>query len=153
MLSPIFYPSLSFPFIIELYCFSYAVCFPEKGKEKEPPPQGTGRGEKGKQRKKECVKKSSRYGRKKKTQRVSHIIDTFFPPQPAMVVCKNGSSVGICTHCAHVFCTFGADLRAQSVLIDKNSASELARKFIRSPLLVGSYHIAASQQHLSSVGG
>ncbi len=35
------------------------------------------------------------------------------------------------------FCTFGADLYAQSVLIDKISASELSQKFIESALLVG----------------
>ncbi len=33
--------------------------------------------------------------------------------------------------------TFGADLYAQSVLIDRNFASELSRKFIESALLVG----------------
>ena len=50
---------------------------------------------------------------------------------------QNGSSVGICTHRVHVFCTFGSDLHAQSVLIDEISASELSRKFIKSELLVG----------------
>ena len=35
------------------------------------------------------------------------------------------------------FCTFGADLHAQSVIIKKISASELRRKFIKSALLVG----------------
>ncbi len=36
------------------------------------------------------------------------------------------------------FCTFGTDLYAQSVLIDKISASEFSRKFItKSALLVG----------------
>ena len=35
------------------------------------------------------------------------------------------------------FCTFGAGLYAQSVLINKISASELCRKFIKSALLVG----------------
>ncbi len=35
------------------------------------------------------------------------------------------------------FGTFGADVYAQSVLIDKISASELTRKFIKSALLVG----------------
>ncbi len=34
-------------------------------------------------------------------------------------------------------CTFGADLYAQSVIINKISASELSRKFIKSALLVG----------------
>ncbi len=36
------------------------------------------------------------------------------------------------------FGTFGADLHAQSVIINKNFASELRRKFIESALLVGS---------------
>ncbi len=35
------------------------------------------------------------------------------------------------------FCMFGADLYAQSVLINKVSASELSRKLIKSALLVG----------------
>ena len=59
------------------------------------------------------------------------------PSQPPTVVCKNGSSVGICTCCTHVFCKFRADLHAQWVIIDKTSASELGRKFIKSELLVG----------------
>ena len=51
---------------------------------------------------------------------------------------QNGSSVGICgTHCMHVFCTFGTDLHAQSMFINKISASELSRNFIKSALLVG----------------
>ena len=42
------------------------------------------------------------------------------------------------TYALHTrFRTFGDDLRAQSVLIDKISASELSRKFIKSALLVG----------------
>ncbi len=45
-------------------------------------------------------------------------------------------SWNICTLHTH-FCTFGADLYAQSVLINKASASELRRKFIKSALLVG----------------
>ena len=41
-------------------------------------------------------------------------------------------------HVAHTFfCTLGADLYAQSVLINKISASELSRKLIKSALLVG----------------
>ncbi len=35
------------------------------------------------------------------------------------------------------FCTFGADLYAQSLLISKISAPELSQKFIKSALLVG----------------
>ncbi len=42
------------------------------------------------------------------------------------------------TYALHTyFCTFGADLCAQSVLINKISASELRRKLIKSALLVG----------------
>ena len=51
---------------------------------------------------------------------------------------QNGSSVGIriqYTHCIHVFAR--ADLYAQSELINKISASELSRKFVKSALLVG----------------
>ncbi len=51
---------------------------------------------------------------------------------------QNGSSVGVCTHCVHVFRTFGADLHAQLALINKISASELRKKVIKGPLLVGS---------------
>ena len=41
-------------------------------------------------------------------------------------------------HIAYTFfCTFAADLYAQSVLSNKNLASELSRKFIKSALLVG----------------
>ncbi len=38
------------------------------------------------------------------------------------------------------FCTFGADLYAQSELISKISASELSQKFIKSELSVGKSH-------------
>ncbi len=40
--------------------------------------------------------------------------------QPATVACKMEGQFGIRTRCAHVFCTFGADLYAQSVLVNKN---------------------------------
>ena len=50
---------------------------------------------------------------------------------------QNESSVEIYTCCIHVYRTFGADYYAQSVLINKISASELSRKFIKSALLVG----------------
>ena len=50
---------------------------------------------------------------------------------------QNGSSVGTCTHCIHVSACFGADLHAQSVLINKFFASELSRMFVKSALLVG----------------
>ena len=56
---------------------------------------------------------------------------------------QNGSLVGIyglygiyeytVTHCIHIFCTFGVDFYAQSVLI---STSELSQQFIESELLV-----------------
>ncbi len=44
------------------------------------------------------------------------------------------------------FCTFGADLYAQSVLINKNSASELTRKFIKSAGLVGQAHLTCAYE-------
>ncbi len=44
---------------------------------------------------------------------------------------QNGSSVGICV------CMFGADLYAQSELINKISASELSWKIIKGALLAG----------------
>ncbi len=51
---------------------------------------------------------------------------------------QNGSAVGIrATHCMHVFARLGADLYAQSVIINKISASELSRMFIKSALSVG----------------
>ena len=49
---------------------------------------------------------------------------------------RSGSSVGTCTRCVHVFARFGADLHAQSVLIDKFSASERSRRFVKSELLL-----------------
>ncbi len=51
---------------------------------------------------------------------------------------ENGMSVGICTHCIPVFARWAPDLHAQSVIINKISASELSQKFIKSALLVGS---------------
>ncbi len=33
---------------------------------------------------------------------------------------QNGSSVGICTRCVHIFARFDADLHAQSVIINNN---------------------------------
>ncbi len=60
-------------------------------------------------------------------------------PQPPTVACKNGSSVGIRTRCIRVFCTFGTDLYAPSVLINKVSASQLSRKFIKVELLAGTH--------------
>ncbi len=56
------------------------------------------------------------------------------PPNGGM---QNGSSVGICTRCIHVFAHFGVNLYAQLVLSSKISALELRKKFIESALLVG----------------
>ena len=51
---------------------------------------------------------------------------------------QNGSSVGICTRCIHVFARLvPINSHAQSVLINKFYASELSWKFIKSALLVG----------------
>ncbi len=50
---------------------------------------------------------------------------------------QTGSSVGMFTHCIHVFCTSGADLYCQLALIHKISSSQLSGKFIKSALLVG----------------
>ena len=48
-----------------------------------------------------------------------------------------------CVHIAYnVFVRFGTDLHAQSVLIDKVSASELRRKFIKVALSVGALRSA-----------
>ncbi len=49
--------------------------------------------------------------------------------------------IAICTHCHTCFCTFGADFLAQPVLINKTSASEFSRKFIKVALLVGYYSL------------
>ncbi len=47
-------------------------------------------------------------------------------------------NVGIYMYTLHVgFCTFGAALYAQSVLINKFFATELSQKLIKSVLLVG----------------
>ena len=50
---------------------------------------------------------------------------------------RNGSSVGTCTHRIHVFARLALICNAQSVLINKISASELRRKLTKSALLVG----------------
>ncbi len=57
--------------------------------------------------------------------------------QPPMVVCKMGAQLEYMYTLHACFCTFGTDLYAQSVLINRISASELSRNFIRDPLLVG----------------
>ncbi len=49
---------------------------------------------------------------------------------------QNGSSVGIHTQCIHVFARLTPNLSARPVLINKISASELSRKFIKSALSV-----------------
>ena len=50
---------------------------------------------------------------------------------------QSGSSVRMHAHFVHVFARFAPDLHARSVLINKVSASELSRKFIKSALLAG----------------
>ena len=52
---------------------------------------------------------------------------------------QNGSSVGIYyTQCIHVFARLAPiGMLSRSVIINKISASELSRKFIKSALLVG----------------
>ncbi len=52
------------------------------------------------------------------------------------------------------FCTFGAKWYAQSVIINKISASELSQKFIKSALLVGLasvYHMEVSLLRISNL--
>ncbi len=50
---------------------------------------------------------------------------------------QNGSSAWNMYKMNTNFCTFGSDLHAQSVLINKISASELSQKFIKGVLSVG----------------
>ncbi len=57
--------------------------------------------------------------------------------QPAMVVCKNGSSVGTRTRCTHVFARLAPICMLSRCLSTKISAAELSRKFIQCALLVG----------------
>ena len=57
---------------------------------------------------------------------------------------QNGRSVGLRGTLHTRFCTFGTDLYAQSVLINKIFASELRRKFIKNALLVGFQHTSSS---------
>ena len=55
-------------------------------------------------------------------------------PQPPMAVCKMEAQ----SEYVHVAHTFGTNLHAQSVLINKQiAASELSREFIKTALLVG----------------
>ena len=60
--------------------------------------------------------------------------------QPPSVGCKMESPLEYLhiSSSINVFAHFGANLYAQSVFINKISASELSRKFIKSALLVGS---------------
>ncbi len=63
----------------------------------------------------------------------------FLPAQPPMVIYKMEAQLEYVPRTLHTrYCTFGTDLHAQSVIINKISASELTRKFIKSLLLVGS---------------
>ncbi len=50
---------------------------------------------------------------------------------------QNGSSVGICTRCVHVFARLAPICVLSRCLFNKISASELSRKVIKSALLVG----------------
>ncbi len=55
-----------------------------------------------------------------------------------MVVYKIKAQLEYTVYTLHTrFCTLGVDLYAQSVLINKISASELRQEFIKSALLVG----------------
>ncbi len=58
--------------------------------------------------------------------------------QPPTVASKMKAQLEHVTRCIHVFAHLGADTYAQSVLINKISASELSRKSVESALLVGS---------------
>ena len=63
---------------------------------------------------------------------------------------QNGSSVGIRTRRIHAFASLAPELSAQSVIIDKISAPELKKKFIKSALLVGlGTHARTPISHLS----
>ena len=53
---------------------------------------------------------------------------------------QNGSSVGICTCCIHIFARLASTCMLSPVRINKISASELSRKFIKGALLVGYKH-------------
>ncbi len=50
---------------------------------------------------------------------------------------QNGSSVGTCTRCAHVFARLAPTRMLSRCLLAKIPASELSRKFMKSALLVG----------------
>ena len=57
--------------------------------------------------------------------------------QPPTVVCKMEAQLEYIHNAYTFFCTFGADLYAQSVFINKISALELSWKFIKGALMVG----------------
>ncbi len=63
---------------------------------------------------------------------------------------QNRGSVGACYTLRTRFRTFCVDLYAQSVLVDKISASELSRKFIKSAVLVGYYRKYKRKCHSST---
>ncbi len=73
----------------------------------------------------------------------------FFLPQPPTVACKMEAQPE-CIHIAfiHLFTRLAPELYAQSVLINKISASEPSRKLIESTLLVGSLFPAHLKCHL-----
>ena len=63
--------------------------------------------------------------------------------QPPTVVCKNEAQLGYTVQCTyahfiHFFCTFGADLHAQSVLL--NSTGAQSESLLRVCCWLGSHH-------------
>ena len=62
--------------------------------------------------------------------------------QPVTVVCKMEAQLEYVYTLHTCYCMFGGDLYANSVLINKNFASELGRKFIKSASLVGQGQIS-----------
>ncbi len=59
------------------------------------------------------------------------------PTQPTRMGCKVEAQLEYVHVACMFFARYGADLYAQTVLIKKNSASELRRKLTKSALLVG----------------
>ncbi len=66
---------------------------------------------------------------------------------------QNGSSVGACARYVNVFACFAPILHAQSMLVNKISASELRRKFVKNALLVGQVHILESSCTKCTING
>ena len=62
---------------------------------------------------------------------------TLTPNQQWHVACKMESSGGIYSHCTHIFACLAPICMISRWLVNKISASELSRKFIKSALLVG----------------